>query len=56
MSPTGVTSDGRVKDRVANYVDFFDKDSSKDSKAHQENRLENYTDVINGTYNPLVPR
>ncbi|KAG8898898.1 Delta(24)-sterol C-methyltransferase [Tulasnella sp. 403] len=45
-----VKADGRVKSRVANYVGFFEKDSSKDSKAHQDNRLENYTDVINGYY------
>ncbi|KAG8963360.1 Delta(24)-sterol C-methyltransferase [Tulasnella sp. 419] len=42
--------DGRDTSRVANYVGFFDKDSAKDSRAHQENRLENYVDVINGYY------
>lgn len=47
MSPVQ-NADGRVNSRVANYVGFFDKDSSKDGQAHQENRLENYTDVVNG--------
>ncbi|KAF8306033.1 delta-sterol C-methyltransferase [Clavulina sp. PMI_390] len=42
--------DGRVNERVANYVGFFDKDSSKDTEEHRKNRLENYTDVVNGYY------
>ena len=46
MSAT--TSDGRVNSRVANYVGFFEKDSKNDTRAHQENRLDSYTDVVNG--------
>ncbi|KAG8989136.1 Delta(24)-sterol C-methyltransferase [Tulasnella sp. JGI-2019a] len=42
--------DGRIESRVANYAGFFEKDYSKDSKVQQENRLENYADVINGYY------
>ncbi|KAG8990909.1 Delta(24)-sterol C-methyltransferase [Tulasnella sp. JGI-2019a] len=44
------SKDGRVESRVANYAGFFEKDYSKDSKVQQENRLENYADVINGYY------
>ncbi|KAG8843146.1 Delta(24)-sterol C-methyltransferase [Tulasnella sp. 330] len=47
---TTAQADGRVESRVANYAGFFEKDSSKDSQAHMDNRLENYTDVINGYY------
>lgn len=46
------STDGRVDSRVANYVGFFDKDAHKDSKVHQDNRIENYTDVINGMLSP----
>ncbi|KAG8947521.1 Delta(24)-sterol C-methyltransferase [Tulasnella sp. 424] len=49
MSPVQ-SADGRVNSRVANYVGFFEKDSSKDGQAHQENRLENYIEVVNGYY------
>ncbi|KAG9041765.1 Delta(24)-sterol C-methyltransferase [Tulasnella sp. UAMH 9824] len=49
MSPVQ-SADGRVNSRVANYVGFFDQDSSKDTRAHQENRLDSYADVVNGYY------
>jgi len=42
-------SDGRVKSRVANYAGFFDKESAKETEAHKDNRLANYTDVVNGS-------
>lgn len=42
------STDGRVDSRVANYAGFFEKDAHNESEAHQENRMENYTDVING--------
>jgi sterol 24-C-methyltransferase len=41
-------ADGRVKERVSNYTGFWEKDSANDSEAQKANRLENYTDVING--------
>ena len=43
-----VMADGRVKERVSNYTGFWEKDSAKDNEEHRANRLENYTDVING--------
>lgn len=41
--------DGRVNSRIENYTAFFDKNSVHDSEEHKKNRLENYTDVVNGT-------
>ncbi|KZV90503.1 delta-sterol C-methyltransferase [Exidia glandulosa HHB12029] len=43
-------ADGRVNSRIANYTQFWDQDSSQDKKEHTDNRIANYTDVINGYY------
>lgn len=43
-----INGDGRVNDRIANYTAFFDKEAANDSEEHTKNRLENYTDVVNG--------
>ena len=40
--------DGRVKSRLVNYTEFWDKDAARDGNLQKENRVENYTDVING--------
>lgn len=40
--------DGRINSRIANYTAFFETDSKDDSEEHKKNRLENYTDVVNG--------
>jgi len=45
-----VMADGRVKERVSNYTGFWEKDSANDNETQKANRLENYTDVINGYY------
>ncbi|KAI0942168.1 hypothetical protein AcV7_002676 [Taiwanofungus camphoratus] len=52
MSPvaTKADADGRVGSRIQNYTGFWQKDISKDGKADTDNRVENYTDVINGYY------
>ncbi|KAH8829486.1 delta-sterol C-methyltransferase [Flagelloscypha sp. PMI_526] len=50
VSPEGTWKDGRVTDRVDNYVKFWQKDKSKESAEDNSNRLENYTDVVNGYY------
>lgn len=44
--------DGRVGSRIENYAGFWQKDIKKEAKVDSDVRLENYTDVINGT---LVP-
>ena len=42
--------DGRLNSRIANYTAFFETDSKNDTEEHKKNRLENYTDVVNGKY------
>jgi len=42
--------DGRINSRISNYTAFFDTDSKKDNEEHKKNRLDNYTDVVNGYY------
>ena len=45
-------ADGRQKDRIENYTKFWQKDTSNESEVDNENRLENYTDVVNGMHSP----
>lgn len=42
-------ADGRVNERIENYTKFWQKDISKDTEADTANRVESYTDVVNGT-------
>jgi len=42
--------DGRVGSRIENYSDFWQKDTAKEAQVDSDNRLENYTDVVNGYY------
>ncbi|KAJ6627954.1 sterol 24-C-methyltransferase [Mycena sp. CBHHK59/15] len=42
--------DGRQGDRIANYTKFWNKDMSKEDSTHTENRVDSYTDVVNGYY------
>jgi sterol 24-C-methyltransferase len=42
--------DGRDRERIANYTKFWDKDISKEDSTHTENRVDSYTDVVNGVY------
>ena len=48
MSAEATLADGRVKDRVANYTGFWQKDMSKEEAVDTENRIDSYTDVVNG--------
>ena len=52
MAPVATEStahaDGRVGRRIENYAGFWQKDLSKEAGQDTENRLANYTDVING--------
>ena len=50
MAPT--QDDGRVGSRIENYAGFWQKDINKEAKADSDVRLENYTEVINGTTCP----
>jgi len=42
--------DGRVGKRIENYTAFWQKDMTKEDKVDTENRLDNYTEVVNGYY------
>ncbi|KAF7351331.1 Delta-sterol C-methyltransferase [Mycena sanguinolenta] len=48
-NPNGLV-DGRQKDRIENYTKFWNKDISKEDSTGTENRVESYTDVVNGYY------
>ncbi|EPT00560.1 hypothetical protein FOMPIDRAFT_1023699 [Fomitopsis schrenkii] len=43
-------ADGRVNERIENYTKFWQKDISKDTESDTANRVESYTDVVNGYY------
>ncbi|KAK7054322.1 Delta(24)-sterol C-methyltransferase [Paramarasmius palmivorus] len=43
-------SDGRSDSRIQNYSKFWHKDTSKETEVDNANRLNSYTDVVNGYY------
>ncbi|THU81749.1 delta-sterol C-methyltransferase [Dendrothele bispora CBS 962.96] len=43
-------ADGREDSRIQNYTKFWQKDTSKEAQTDNENRLDSYTDVVNGYY------
>jgi sterol 24-C-methyltransferase len=51
MAPTQL-DDGRVGSRIENYAGFWQKDIKKEAKVDSDVRVENYTDVVNGTICP----
>jgi sterol 24-C-methyltransferase len=48
MSSTQL-NDGRVGSRIENYSGFWKKDLNKEDQVDSDTRVENYTDVVNGT-------
>ncbi|TFY81346.1 hypothetical protein EWM64_g2657, partial [Hericium alpestre] len=51
MSPAPAPAqDGRVGDRIENYTAFWQKDMNKEKQNDTDNRVESYTDVVNGYY------
>ena len=46
--PNGVTLDGRHEKRMNNYTKFWQNDMSKEKDVDTSNRLESYTEVVNG--------
>ena len=52
MAPSATESvkyaDGRQSGRLEGYASFWQKDLAKEQSQDTENRLTNYTDVING--------
>ena len=47
MAP--VAAETRNKDGIANYTKFWQKESKDDTATDTENRLSEYTSVVNGT-------
>jgi sterol 24-C-methyltransferase len=43
-------SDGRQQTRVENYTKFWQNDFGKEREADNQNRVESYTDVVNGIF------
>ncbi|WOO79713.1 Sterol 24-C-methyltransferase erg6 [Vanrija pseudolonga] len=43
-------ADARSEARVSNYTKFWNKDSAKDTETDKSNRLDQYTDLVNGYY------
>lgn len=43
-----VRDDGRQEQRVDAYTKFWQKDMSKEADVDNQNRLDSYTDVVNG--------
>lgn len=49
MSSTGVQlDDGRELNRMENYTKFWHKDPNKEEDQDNKNRIESYTEVVNG--------
>ncbi|TCD71961.1 Delta(24)-sterol C-methyltransferase [Steccherinum ochraceum] len=44
------SNDGRSKDRMTNYTKFWENDLKEENREHNENRLQSYTEVVNGYY------
>lgn len=44
------SADARSESRVSNYTKFWKKDSAHDGESDRENRLSQYTDLVNGYY------
>ncbi|KDQ58582.1 hypothetical protein JAAARDRAFT_34401 [Jaapia argillacea MUCL 33604] len=42
--------DGRVNKRIENYTAFWQKDMANEAKVDTDNRVDSYTDVVNGYY------
>ncbi|KAI6019908.1 S-adenosyl-L-methionine-dependent methyltransferase [Pisolithus orientalis] len=47
---TAVYPDGRQETRVEGYTKFWQKDLKHEAEADNQNRLDSYTDVVNGYY------
>ena len=45
-----VTEDGRQQNRMEAYTKFWQNDMSKEKDVDTANRLQSYTDVVNGAW------
>ena len=46
---TVARADGRQDDRVQNYTKFWQQDTKDETEVENANRLNSYTEVVNGT-------
>jgi hypothetical protein len=53
-TPHTSTEDGRQGGRIQNYTKFWQKDISKEADVDNQNRVESYTDVVNGMFSPFL--
>ena len=49
--PADTLADGRQGGRIENYTKFWKNDLKREGERETEQRLDNYTEVVNGTYN-----
>jgi sterol 24-C-methyltransferase len=56
MAPTAIEprEDGRQEERLGSYTKFWQKDASKEAEIDTSNRLDSYTDVVNGMSNTTI--
>jgi sterol 24-C-methyltransferase len=55
MAPTAEPrEDGRQEKRVDGYTKFWQKDASNEAEVDTSNRLDSYTDVVNGMSNATI--
>lgn len=55
MSSTGVQlDDGRVLNRMENYTKFWQKDPNEEQDQDNKNRIDSYTEVVNGKHHLLT--
>lgn len=48
IQPKGTLADGRQNARIENYTKYWQKDITKEGKVDTDNRVDAYTDVVNG--------
>lgn len=52
MAVNGTHADGRSDSRIQNYTKFWQKDTAQEADSDNTNRLDSYTEVVNGPYAP----
>ncbi|PBK97533.1 delta-sterol C-methyltransferase [Armillaria gallica] len=54
MAAPAPDAEGRVGARIENYTKFWSKDLAQEKEVHTDNRVEGYTDVVNGYYDAVT--
>lgn len=50
MAAPAPDAEGRIGARIENYTKFWSKDLAQEKEVHTDNRVEGYTDVVNGVH------